>query len=333
VGRWRGYGIDGTKVNLPRVRALEKHYGVVTKAPGAPQLLVVAAVALGRQMLWDWRMCGAYGSERSLALDLIGHLPEHAIAVLDAGFIGYEWGLQVLKSKRHVLVRVGANAKLWAHGLSGTTQWRDGQVWLWPDSKKNKPPLVLRLIKLQRRVRKNKGDRRRFKTETLWLATDVVDEKALSADEARDLYAQRWPSSEGGYRSWKMTLDARTLKGRTPQAVERECDLSLCAMMLLHASMRMHQGSAKALPSVASGLRAWRAAARNVMAGKSTGWYGKALRRSVRDQYERRGRKTIRIWPRRKEHRPPRTPILLKLGMRRKALGERRLQESLERAG
>jgi hypothetical protein len=327
VGRWIGFGLDGTKLDLPRRRALERHFGVATKAPGGPQLLVVAVVALGQEILWDWAWSSALGSERSLALELIQGLPERAIAVFDAGFMGYDWGWKVVRARRHFLVRVGGNVNLWAHGLKVKTKWRDGEVWLWPEQKSKQPPLILRLIKLQRRVRKSKGDRRQFKTETLWLATDVLDPKELTEAEACELYQRRWPANECNFRSWKTTLDVRKLKSRTPRAVERECELSLSALMLLQVTMTLAQGEAPSLPSVANGVRAWRTAVSQTLAGKRTNGYGKALRQALRDRYHRRGLKRTRNWARRKNHRPPRAPILLRLGIKRKMLGENRLKE------
>ena len=131
VGRWEAYGIDGSKEDLPRTQEHAEHYGVVTKGPGAAERLVVAAVSMRRYMLWDWASDSALGSERALALDIIRRLPLGSLAVLDAGFMGYEWGMAVKASGRHFLVRVGGNVKLWVDSLP-TAEWREDEVWLWP---------------------------------------------------------------------------------------------------------------------------------------------------------------------------------------------------------
>jgi hypothetical protein len=139
VGRWEAYGIDGSKEALPRTQAHEDHYGLVTKGPGASERLLVAAVTLRRYVLWEWASASAFGSERALALDIIRRLPLDALAVLDAGFIGYEWGLAVKASGRHFLARIGGNAKLWVESLP-TAEWHEGRVWLWPKREREGTP-------------------------------------------------------------------------------------------------------------------------------------------------------------------------------------------------
>lgn len=156
-------------------------------------------------MLWDWECGGAYASERDLALQLIRRLPAGSLAVEDAGFVGYEHISGVLASGKHLLMRVGANVKLWAKEI-GNAQQNGGAVWLWPDERRDEAPLKLRLIKIVTRKKKKlkskkkrhgQGARCSYKivVTTLWLLTDVLDETALTQDGAEEIYGRRWGGS------------------------------------------------------------------------------------------------------------------------------------------
>jgi hypothetical protein len=322
VGRWEAYGIDGSKEDLPRTQAHEDHYGIVTKGPGAAERLVVAAVTLRRYVLWDWASDSAMGSERALALDIIHRLPLESLAVLDAGFMGYEWGMAVKSSGRHFLVRVGANVKLWVDSFPAA-EWREGQVWLWPDEKRKGTPLVLRLIKIELPCRNGK-------CQEMWLVTDVLESERLTREEAATFYRKRWPANECTFRTWKHTLDAEKLASRTPIMAEPESEFSLCALMLLELSIclaRRKQRRDHRRISVARAKRVWCRAMRGLAQGRQTKNFREELSACVGDTYRRRKPKVRRRWPKRKEHRSIKRPIFRKLGMRRKALGILRLEE------
>jgi|GEM_PF-753173 len=324
VGRWEAYGIDGSKEDLPRTQAHEDHYGIVTKGPGAAERLVVAAVTLRRYVLWDWASDTALGSERGLALDIIRRLPLGSLAVLDAGFIGYEWGMTVKSSGRHFLARVGGNAKLWMDSLP-TAEWREGQVWLWPDLKHKGAPLVLRLIRINLPCRKKGG-----KCQEMWLVTDVLEPERLTREEAAKFYCKRWPANECTFRTWKHTLDAEKLASHTPIMAEPESEFSLCALMLLEVSIclaRRKQRRDRRRISVAQAKRVWCRAMRALAPKSRTHNFCKELSGCVVDNYRRRKPKVRRRWPKRKEHRSIKSPIFRKLGMRLKRLGSLRLEE------
>jgi hypothetical protein len=328
VGHWEAYGIDGSKEALPRTQAHEEHYGIVTKGPGAAERLVVAAVTLRRYVLWEWASDSALGSERALALNLIRRLPLESLAVLDAGFIGYDWGLAVKASGRHFLARVGGNVKLWVDSLPNA-EWREGQVWLWPDQQREGVPLVLRLIKLSLPCRNKRGQR-----QEMWLVTDVLEAERLTREEAARFYRKRWPANECTFRTWKRTLAAEKLASRTPIMAEPESEFSLCALMLLEISIclaRRKQRRDHRIISVARAKRVWRRAMRALARGRQTNKFRAELSACVRDTYRRRKPKVRRRWPERKEHRSLKTPIFRKLGKRRKVLGMLRLEE-LKRA-
>lgn len=175
-GRWHAFGVDGTHQNAPRTRSNEQHLGTVAKEPAVPQLTIVAAVALAQRVVWDWAVGKAADSERALALQVIERLPENALVVGDAGMSSYAWTQTVLNAGCHVLLRVGANVALWTEQVAGA-KLKSGEVWLWPQAKRGQAPLRLRLICLRIRRRK-----------PVYLLTDILDERALSAQQARELY-------------------------------------------------------------------------------------------------------------------------------------------------
>ena len=330
VGRWEAYGIDGSKEDLPRTEAHEDHYGIVTKGPGAAERLVVAAVTLRRYVLWDWASDSALGSERALALDIICRLPLGALAVLDAGFMGYDWGMAVKLSGRHFLARVGGNVKLWIDSLP-TAEWREDQVWLWPDQKRKGAPLVLRLIKIALPCRTKRGQ-----CQEMWLVTDVLESERLTREETATFYRKRWPANECTFRTWKHTLDAEKLDSRTPIMAEPESDFSLCALMLLELSIclaRRKQRHERRRISVARAKGVWCRALRALAQGRQTNKFSAELRASVGDTYRRRRPKVRRKWPVRKEHHSIKSPIFRKLGMRLKGLGMLRLEEQQRATG
>lgn len=333
VGRWEAYGLDGTKQDVPRTRAHEEAYGLATKGPGAPQRQVVAAVALDKEMLWDWESGSALDGEREMSLRIIRRLPVESMAVCDAGFVGYEWCRAVQESGRNFLVRVGANVRLWVE-KTGQAEWHDDQVWLWPkeQEKAGQRPLVLRLIRLERVVGyRGKGRKRREKREVIWLVTNVLEKKRLTRKEAQQLYEKRWPASEGTFRTWKRTLEKAKLQSRTPEMAERESEFSLLGLMLLEtlswAARKARRDGRRRKVSVAQARRIWRKAARETMAGKRTNSFRKQMAEAMVDGYRRRKPKVRRPWPQRKEHNSFKDPNLLKLDAARKRRGLERLQE------
>jgi hypothetical protein len=274
-----------------------------------------------------------------VALEIIRRLPAGSLAVQDAGFVGYEHIRGALESGHHVLIRVGANVRLWAEQV-GQAQQQGSQVWLWPDDRRDVAPLELRLIKIvtlkkkKFKGKKRKGQRRRraykIVRRNLWLLTDVRDEKALTQDEAEALYGRRWGGNEIRFRDWKCTLKAATLLSRTPKQARRERELSLCAAMLLQV-LAMRARKARRQPfrivSMAKAARAWRRAVRKAGQGKSTRGFGAAMSEAVVDGYTRKRPKVKRRWPKRKDHHMAGQPKFRKLTREIKAMGLKRLEE------
>ena len=333
VGRWKAYGLDGTKQDVPRTKAHEEAYGLATKGPGAPQRMVVAAVGLGKEVLWDWESGGGLAGERGLCLSVVERLPEGSLAVCDAGLVGYEWCEAVRRSGRHFLVRVGGNVRLWGE-QTRRTEWHEGEVWLWPkeQEEKGQAPLRLRLIRLERR--RSKGRKRvgrKGEREEMWLVTDVLSKDRLTREEARRLYEKRWPASEGTFRTWKRTLEKAKMYSRTPEQTERESAFSLLALMVLEAmalaGRKDLRKRSRRKVSVAGAQRLWRRALREITRGKQAKWFRGAIAQAMVDCYRRRKPKVRRPWPQRKQHNSCKGPKILKLRTTRKRRGLQLLQE------
>lgn len=333
VGRWHVYAIDGSIQNLPRTLAHELKYGISTKGTasgaGFPQRQVVAAVAMGKNVMWDWECSSALIGEREQALKIIARLPPCSLSVLDAGFLGYAWAKRIVAMNRFFLVRVGANVRLWVNELNHAecAEWRDGEVWLWPDNQRSQAPVVLRLIRIEIAAAGNR------KKSEMWLVTNILDETKLTRGEASQLYQKRWRANECTFRDWKRTMDAAKLDSRTPAMAEREEEFGLCAMQVLQVTTllarKQHrkEHSRSRSVSVAKAQRAWRRAARALAASKRTLCFSAQIAECVADSYVRKSKKVRRAWPERKAHESPKAPVLRRLEKRLKANGLRKLEE------
>jgi hypothetical protein len=334
IGRWLVFALDGTRQNQPRTEANLARNGGGTKEPPLPQCLVVAAIALGKRMLWDWSCAPVTHSERALASEIMERLPKDSLLVLDGGFYGYEFLSGVLAQGRHILLRAGANVRLWAKDAYRVEE-RGGQVWLWPNSAKSagEKPIVLRLLRIAVQKGKNVKKVRTKNTQDVWLLTDLT-EAELSHDDARRIYWRRYGGSEGNFRTWKCTLRCDTQLSRTPDAAEREAHLSLLAQMLLQVSVdlaRNHACPNRKWASEATALHVWRAALRTHAKGKSTTWMAGSLKNAVVDSYRRRRPKTKKTWAKRKKHSHADKPIILTLKPRLKKIGEHMLRQNVSR--
>lgn len=339
VGRWMAVGGDGSKQNLPRTDANAEYFGLGGKAPGQPQRLLVNVVALRSELLLEWAEGEAKASERTLLAEAVGSLAAGTLVVVDAGFTGFDWIQQMKQQKKHLLMRVGANVNLWARKV-GAVKEKGGEIWLWPDLKGKQPPLLLRLIRICRRVkrklkksrRKGKGCRMETVYESLYLLTDVMDEKSLTKKEAQKLFELRWPANEGMFRNWKRSMNCEQVHSRTPETARGEFVMSLIAYQLMQVLVlwtRKRRRCSEGRTSIATALRVWGRATRALLEGKTTRWFMREMSEAIIDGYDRRGPKSIRSWPRRKKHKPFKPPKIRRLPRALESKGERLLEEEV----
>jgi hypothetical protein len=295
VRGWTAFAADGTRLEAPHTQANEAGLGCAGKEKTAPQVFLTTLRHLGLGLPWDFRNGPGTDSERHHLRDMLPGLPPQSLLVADAGFVGYALCREILAQGHDFLFRVGGNITLLT-GLGWHFEEREGLVDLWPLEFRDQPPLTLRLIRLPQ------GG------QTVCLLTSVLDEQQLSDADAAALYALRW-GIEVGYRSYKQTLDRRTLKSRTPATCLLESAwimIGLWLLGLMSVRRQLEVGRPARGWSTARVRDAVRRALRSV--GQRPTGLDRALRDAVHDSYHRQRSKTARNYPRKKKEKPPSPP-------------------------
>jgi len=229
--------------------------------------------------------------------DMLAALPAEALIVADAGFCGYRLCRNILQQGHSFLLRVGGNVTL-LRELGYFIQPDRDRVYLWPAEFHDEPPLTLRLILLPRGA------------QTVYLLTNVLEPEELSAADAAALYEMRW-GIEVGYRSYKQTLDRRTMKSRTPAMCLCENQWTILGLWLLGLLCVRQQLSVGRNPrrwSTALARNVVRYALRRPQRRCRRGQFTRQLRDAQHDSYARRHAKDARNYPRKKREKPPRPP-------------------------
>jgi hypothetical protein len=316
------FGVDGSRLELPRTESNEQRFSPAAarrrkkpkrkprskprrrarsrasrakrareKKVNSPQMWLTTMFHVGTGLPWDWRTGPSDSSERDHMRQMLDALPADALITADAGFVGYEYWKALLESRRHFLIRVGANVRL-LKGL-GYVKEKNGLVYLWPDREaaRNQPPLVLRLVVAR-------GER-----HPMYLVTSVRDEERLSDKQVVEIYALRW-GVELFYRNFKQTFERRKLRSHAAANAELEATWSLLGLwaMCLHGQVELARAGIPARRvSVAQLLRAYR---RSLHEYKNPPDPGESLRelllRAVIDPYHR-ANKASRDYPRKKQ--------------------------------
>lgn len=319
IGRWLPLAVDGSRVSTPRTKANEKafraaNYGKSNSAKYrkkksknkrkknrakaetvTPQIWLTLLWHMTLRLPWCWRMGPSDSSERAHLQDMLTHqsFPENTLFCGDAGFTGYDFWKSIMDHGHHFLIRVGANVRLLTK-LGYYARERDGIVYVWPDSasRKNQPPLVLRLIHL----RNERGD--------VYLLTNVLSPRDLSDALASRLYKLRW-GIELQFRTLKQTFGRRTLRSRTPDRAYAELAWSLLGLWMIHVfavkeqvaigEPPSHTSAAMAIHVVRSILFLW------CEVPKEGEDLETQLQHAVIDRYKRRSPKRARYRPNKKD--------------------------------
>lgn len=294
---WRAFAVDGSREEAPLTEANEDGLGCAGRKKCGPQVFMTTLWHMGLGLPWDFRVGPGTDSERRHLEQMLDDLPPNSLIVADAGFVGYELCQRVLKAGQSFLLRVGGNIRLltdlgWEH------EERDGMVYLWPLLHRNSPPVVLRLIVLERDKQK------------VYLLTNVFDPQQLSDKEAGVLYEMRW-GIEVFYRSFKQTLHRRRLLSRTPATCLAECSWTMLGLWLL-GLLTVTRIVAKKLDPLSWSVALARNAVRRAMRTSVRGGHCRRLTRdlavAVKDAYKRHGPKAARNYPRKKREKPPGPP-------------------------
>ena len=318
IGEWIPLGCDGSRLECPRTVELEKRLGRGGKEDSAPTVWVTAIVHLLTGVPWTWRFGrGSKPDERRHLVEMLKDLPRKALIIADAGYYGYDLMLDLMAAGVSFLIRMSSTVTLYTEHETPLAEFREGLVYYWPDraQKKRLPPVQARLLCV--RDKKRKVD--------VWLLTDVVSSKQLSLSDANRFYRWRW-ENEGYFRTYKRTLAKVKLMSRTIREVHRDAEASMIATQLLLA-----QG-ARALPKAkAEGDHRVMCSPRKVLLeirrelnGRlgplRRGRFSDRLKECCREKRERSSPKATRTWPRRKDHKPPGPPKILKLTAPQKRL-------------
>jgi Transposase DDE domain len=312
------FGVDGSRLELPRTASHEQRFSPPSarrkkkprtkhrrrarskaaraqrarqKKINSPQMWLTTLFHVGTGLPWDWRTGPSHSSEREHFRQMIDALPAGALVTADAGFAGYEYWKALIQSKRHLLIRVGANVRLLKK--LGYAQETRGVVYLWPDREaaRNQPPLVLRLVVAQ-------GGR-----HPVYLVTSVLDETVLSDRQVVAIYSLRW-GVELFYRHFKQTFERRKLRSHKADNAELEATWSLLGLwaMALHAEAQLaREGVPARRMSVAKILSAYRKSMREYKSHPDPGESLQELvSRAVIDPYKRAD-KSSRDYPRKKQ--------------------------------
>jgi hypothetical protein len=309
-----GIGCDGSRVECPRTEELEQRLGQAGKDGSAPTIWVTALVHLRLGVLWAWRIGKGTASERSHLLQMLELLPKKALLVADAGYFGFDLAKQLADKNINFLLRMSSNVTLFTMQQVSMDRFHEGLVYYFPSQKeKRQAPLCLRLLRV--RGKKEKND--------VWLLTNVLQSKSLPVVTAAQFYRWRW-ENEGQFRAYKRTLAKVKLVSRTLRLVHREAEGSLLALqlMLAQGALAMRPAARGTAESVCSPRKVLLAIRQEMYGWLQHGHakYYERLTEAKRERRERKSAKAKRPWPRRKPHKAPRPPKLLKLPADKKAL-------------
>lgn len=319
---WIVLGCDGSRNECPRTQELEQRLGKANKDGAAPSIWITALVHLRTGLLWAWRIGKGTASEQQHLVQLLSTLPKRALIVTDAAYRGYELAQQILLANASFLVRMSSKVWLYVDEATPLETFCEGIVYYWPLKlqEQGEPPLKLRLIRVRAKERKH----------DVWLLTNVLDGEQLTAQMAGQFYRWRW-ENEGLFRTYKHTMKKVKLVSRTVKLVHREAEISLLAVQILLAQSTSQIPAARSpwdTAGAASPRKALIEVRREIREnGKPTRRpsFAKRLANATREQRQRTSPKATRVWPRRKQHTPPKPPRILTLSDEQKALRDQTL--------
>jgi hypothetical protein len=298
IGGWVVMGVDGSRINCPRTRANEQAFGCAGRDKTGPQQLVTTVLHVGSGLIWDWRRGTGKAAERNHLRDMIATLPAGSLLLADAGFTGYDLLKELIATGRSFVIRAGAHVSLLTH-LGYAVGEHDGIVYLWPQAKRDREPLILRMVVV------NDGRR------GVYLLTNVLDESRLADSQVARMYSRRW-GIEVFYRSLKQTLQKRKMLSTSPDHASVELDWAMAGLWMLGLLTVERLDGGQGSPSRWSAAKSLRVI-RRVMSGRGSRWDARDLRAlsgAGKDAYRRLGSKTARDWPAKKKQSPPKPPII-----------------------
>lgn len=334
IGKWLPLAVDGSRFTTPRTESNERafsaeHYGKGKQsrsrakwknkkkrskklsAPVKPQIWLTLVWHMGLKLPWCWKTGPSNASEREHLLELLQtqNLPENTLFCGDAGFTGYEFWSDIIQQGHSFLIRVGANVRLLKD--LGYARQRDGIVCLWPNAaaKRKQQPIVVRLLEIKNEL------------GSMYLVTNVLDERKLSIAALKRLYPLRW-GIELHFRAVKQTYGRGNLRSRNAAHAIVELEWSLIALTMiqllaireqLKVDIPPEQASvAQAIAAIRHAIDTW-----NEAVPKSASMTSK-LRDATKDHYTRTKSKTARYKPNFKDKPSTSGPKIIKASANQK---------------
>jgi hypothetical protein len=301
---WLPLACDGTRLECPRSKQLQRRLGQAGKPESAPMVYLTTLVLLPVGIPWAWTWGKGTASEHDHLRRLLPTLPERSLLVGDALFAGYDLFRDIIDAPASFLIRMSSRLYLYTLEQKPLERFREGIVYYWPEKMRDRgePPIKARLL----RVRGDKAD--------VWLLTNILDRQHLSHKTAAQIYRWRW-KNEGLFRTYKRMLDKVKLHSRTVAAVHREGEGSLLALQLLLAWAAQLSGQVGRSRGVVESPRRLLLRLRGDLAGllrclgpRQFAAYQRRLE-AVRSQaYPRRHPKVRQGWPTKRPFKPPKPP-------------------------
>lgn len=288
---WVLMGVDGSRIDCARTADNEEAFGCAGREKTGPQMFLTTVYHVLSGLPWDFRRGRGDASERGHLREMLADLPRKTMLLMDAGFSGYDLLRTLRQSGHDFILRVGRNMRL-LRKLGWWVKEHHGIVYLWPQSHRDQPPLVLRLVVV--------GDGR----SAVYLVSSVLNRRLPSEGRIGQWYRLRW-GVEVFYRGLKQTLQRRKMRSAQPNNALTELDWTMVGLWLL-GLLTVQQIPRVERWSVASALRVVRRVLSRAHQRGPT--LCRQLRQAVRDTYVRRHSKSARNWPHRKNDPPPAPP-------------------------
>jgi hypothetical protein len=322
IGGFLPFACDGSRLECPRTHELQQRLGEAGKTDSAPMIYVSALVLLPLGLPWSWWWGKGTASEHDHLRHLLPTLPKQSLIVADAFYQGYDLYRDILKVGASFLVRLSSRSNLYTLEQIPVKSLRESLVYYWPRQAQEdgKPPLLVRLL----RVRGAKAD--------VWLLTNVLDRQQISHKMAAQLYRWRW-KNEGLFRQYKCMLEKTKLHSRTVSLVHREAEGAMLALQLLLAMAAQAVERGQGLTIMGSPRRMLlrirgdiAAKLRSLGPCQFAGYQRMLEIVRCKERPDRISARVRQVWPRRKDHKPPKPPKIRVMDKTLKALLEKFLQ-------
>jgi hypothetical protein len=235
-GRWHGRHIkvvDGSGVSMPDTPENQREYPQSKRCKagcGFPEMRIAALFSLATGVLLRYAHASRHTAERTLFRQLWDYFESGDVALADRGFCGFaEYffllqrgvdSVMRLHQRRSVGVRIvkrlgpGDTLVQWIK-MKPCPKWLSKQQWA-------AVPDVL--------------DIPGFRTQSITIATTLVDHRQFPPSAFAELYLRRW-KIEIYFRDIKISLGMDVLRCLTPEMVEKELAMHVIAYNLIRATM------------------------------------------------------------------------------------------------